>query len=153
MAQTAKNLPAKQETWVWSLSLEDSLEKGMATHSRILAWKIPWTEEPGGLQSRGLQKVRHNWVTNTHFYHCKFLDNSQFLETQNVELIMNKIRSVQSLPFTSWWTMVIQGTGLWGSDSRPLPQGDPEYLCALNVNKTSSILRFIVISRHTKKEK
>ena len=50
-----KNLPAMQETQVQSLSLEDALEKGMATHSSILAWRIPQTEEPGGLQSMGLQ--------------------------------------------------------------------------------------------------
>ena len=49
-----KNLPAKQETWVRSLGWEDLLEKGMATHSSILAWRIQWTEEPGGLQSMGL---------------------------------------------------------------------------------------------------
>ena len=49
MAQTLKNLPAIRETWVQSLSQEDSLEKGMVTHSSILAWKIPWPEEPGGL--------------------------------------------------------------------------------------------------------
>ena len=51
-----KNLPAKQETWVQSLCQEDPLEKEMATHSCILAWKIPWTEEPGGLQSIGSQE-------------------------------------------------------------------------------------------------
>ena len=55
-----KNLPAMQETQVRALGWEDSLEKGMATHSSILAWRIPWTEEPGGLQSMGLQRVRHN---------------------------------------------------------------------------------------------
>ena len=55
MAQTVKNLPAMQETPVRSLGWEDPLEKGMATHSSILAWRIPWTEEPGGLQSMGLQ--------------------------------------------------------------------------------------------------
>ena len=53
------------ETWVWSLGQEDSLEKGMATHSSILAWRIPWTEEPGRLQSMGSQKVRHDWATFT----------------------------------------------------------------------------------------
>ena len=57
MAQTVKNLPAMQETWVQSLGWEDPLEKEMATHSNILAWRIPWTEEPGGLQSKGLQRV------------------------------------------------------------------------------------------------
>ena len=55
MAQMVKNLPAMQETQVRSLGQEDSLEKGMATHSSILAWRIPWTEEPGGLQSTGSQ--------------------------------------------------------------------------------------------------
>ena len=54
-----------QETRVWSLGQEDPLEKGMATHSSILAWRIPWTEEPGGLQSMGLQRVGHDWETFT----------------------------------------------------------------------------------------
>ena len=52
-----------QETGVWSLGQEDALEKEMATHSSILAWEIPWTEEPGGLQSLGLQKVEHESAT------------------------------------------------------------------------------------------
>ena len=55
-----KCLPTIQETWVGSLDWEDLLEKEMATHSSILAWKIPWTEEPGRLQSMGLQRVRHD---------------------------------------------------------------------------------------------
>ena len=55
-----KNLPAMQETQVQSLGQEASLEKRMATHSSILTWKIPWTEEPGGLQSMGSQRVRHD---------------------------------------------------------------------------------------------
>ena len=55
-----KNLPAIQQTWVQSLSQEYPLEKGMATHSSILAWRIPWTEEFGGLQSTGAQKVGHD---------------------------------------------------------------------------------------------
>ena len=60
MAQTVKNLPAMQETWVQSLGQEDPLEKGTATHSSIFAWRIPRTEEPCGLQSLGLQRVRHD---------------------------------------------------------------------------------------------
>ena len=59
VAQTVKNLPAVPETQIQSLGWEDPLEKEMATHSGILAQKIPWTEEPGGLQSMGLQRVRH----------------------------------------------------------------------------------------------
>ena len=60
VAQTVKNLPAMQETQVQSLGWKDPLEEGMATHSRILAWEIPWSEEPGGLQSMGSQRVRHS---------------------------------------------------------------------------------------------
>ena len=60
MAQMVKCLPAMQETQVRSLDWEDSLEKGIATHSSILAWRILWTEEPGRLQSMGSQRVRHN---------------------------------------------------------------------------------------------
>ena len=56
MAQIVKNLPAMQETWVQSLGQKDPLEKGMATHSSILTWRIPWTEEPDGLQSMGVAK-------------------------------------------------------------------------------------------------
>ena len=60
MAQLVKNLPAVQETCVQSLGQEDPLEKGMAAHSSILAWRIPWTEESGGLQSMGSQRVGHD---------------------------------------------------------------------------------------------
>ena len=64
VAQTVRNLPTMQDTWVQSLGQEDPLEKGMATHSSILACRIPWTEEPGGPQSVGLQRVGHDWATN-----------------------------------------------------------------------------------------
>ena len=60
VAQMVKNLPAVQETWDGSQGQEDALEKGMATYSSILAWEIPWTEEPGGLESMGLQRIRLN---------------------------------------------------------------------------------------------
>ena len=59
MAQTVKNLPVMQETQIQSLGQKDALEKGMATQSSILAWRIPWTEDPGRLQSMESQKVRH----------------------------------------------------------------------------------------------
>ena len=62
MTQWVENLPAMQETWVQSLGWEDLLEKEMATHSSIVAWKIPWREEPGRLQSMGLQRA-----TSVHF--------------------------------------------------------------------------------------
>ena len=60
VAQMVKNLPAMKETWIRSLGQEDALEKGLGTHSSILAWKIPWTGEPGWLQSIGSQSVEYN---------------------------------------------------------------------------------------------
>ena len=60
VAQLVKNPPAMQETWVQSLGWEDPLEKGMATHSSILVWRIPWTEEPDRLESTGLKRARHD---------------------------------------------------------------------------------------------
>ena len=79
MSQMVKNLPAMQETWLWFLGQEDPLEKGMATHSSIFAWRISWTEEPGGLQSMGLQRVgRTERLTQTIFpVPGKFFDGSK----------------------------------------------------------------------------
>ena len=68
VAQTVKRLPTMWETRVWSLGREDPLEKEMATHSSTLAWKIPWTEEPGMLQSMGSQRVGHEWTTSLSFF-------------------------------------------------------------------------------------
>ena len=68
MAQMVKSLSAMWETWVLSLGQEDSLEKEMATHSSILAWKITWTEEPARFQSLGLQRVRHEWATSLSYH-------------------------------------------------------------------------------------
>ena len=65
-AQMVKKLFAMQETRVWTLGQEDPLETGKATHSSILAWRIPWTDEPGGLESMGLQRVGHDWAAHTH---------------------------------------------------------------------------------------
>ena len=66
VAQRIKSPPAMQETWVQSLGREDRLEEGMAIHSNILAWEIPWTEKPSGLQSLGSCRIRHDSATNTH---------------------------------------------------------------------------------------
>ena len=79
MAQAVKNLPAMQETWVQSLDQENSLEKGMVTHSSMFAWEILWPEEPGGLQSTGLQKVGHDRATITIiFCHAPAISSVQF---------------------------------------------------------------------------
>ena len=70
VAQRVKHLPAMWKTWVWLLGWEDPLEKEMATHSSILAWKIQWTEKPGGLNSMGSQRVGHDWATSlSHRWH------------------------------------------------------------------------------------
>ena len=78
MAQTLKNPPAMQETWVRSLGLEDPLEKGIITHSSILAWGIPWTEEPGRLQSMGSQRVDTTEHSCIHIDAYKGAFNSTF---------------------------------------------------------------------------
>ena len=78
--QTVKNQPTMQETQVQSLGREDPLEKEMANHSGILAQRIPWTEEPGGPQTMGSQRVRHNTVTNTHTHtHTGFKTQRKFI--------------------------------------------------------------------------
>ena len=97
MAQMVKNLPAMWETWVPSLSWEDPREKEAATHSRILAWRIPWTEEHGRLQSMVPQRVGHDWVTWTFTSECsgwkcgaiRLRENSALsAETLKVETIL-----------------------------------------------------------------
>ena len=86
MSQMVKNLPAMQETPDQSLGWKDLLEKGMAIHSSILAWRIPWTQEPGGLQSMGLQRVGHDWVTNTFtFKEEERAEKEKYLKQQKLE--------------------------------------------------------------------
>ena len=93
-----KTLLPIQETQVWPLSWEDPLEKAMATHSNIPAWRIPWSEEPGRLQSIGPQRVRQDWVTNTHTH-------TLVLETGIVKVVksLNRVRL-----FATPWTVVHQ---------------------------------------------
>ena len=78
VAQMVKNLPSVPETWVWSLGQEDPLEKGMATHSSILAWRIPWTEEPGGLQSMGNHKEMDMTKRLSHTHYNPMLQDVSF---------------------------------------------------------------------------
>ena len=79
VAELVKNLHEMQETRVWSLGGEDPLEKGMATHSNILAWRAAWTEEPGGLQITGSQRVGHDWSSDTFTFHfAVVLSNHEF---------------------------------------------------------------------------
>ena len=78
-----------QETWVRSLGWEDLLEKEMVSHSSILVWEIPWTKEPGGLQSMGLQRGRHNWATNTWAQQIKNINSLMAKFLLNVVLHKN----------------------------------------------------------------
>ena len=104
-----KNLPAAQEFWVRSLGWEDPLEKGMATHSSILSWRIPRPEEPGGLQSMGSETVRHDWVTNT-YIHTRYIKSCikcilfSIVEAYQAESSFqtNLLRFAASIPNT--WT-------------------------------------------------
>ena len=85
-----KNLPAMQETWVQSLDWEDPLKEGMATQSSILAWRIPWTEMPGQLQSIGLQRVGHDSVTNTFFiFKYVFIESNFFWSNSKENLVIH----------------------------------------------------------------
>ena len=91
-----KNLLPMQRTRVQSLDQENPLEKEMATHSSILAWRIPWTEEPGGLQSMGLQRVRHNWTTS-----LSFLSDIGNFVIHFVSLLALSVRKI-SAEFSFW---------------------------------------------------
>ena len=83
-----KNLPAMQETWVQSLGQEDPLEEGMATLSSVLAWEIPWTEEPGGLQSIGLQRVRHDLATTQQQLCSKHQSSCLFISSLSIWILL-----------------------------------------------------------------
>ena len=104
VAQLVKNLPEMHETWVGSLDLEDPLEKDMATHSSTPAWKIPLTEETGGLQSVGSQRVRHDWSNWARTYTCA-LTNKSYQRKQEGEMTNNEIASINGI----------------GSETRALP--------------------------------
>ena len=99
VARRVKNLPAVQETWVQSLSWEDPLEKGMTTHSSILAWRIPWTEEPGGLQSMGLQGQTR--LSDFHFPHVQSTNSATLLYPQNISRRWPLLTTSQGKPPSS----------------------------------------------------
>ena len=101
VAQTVKHLPAVRETRVWFLGWEDPLEKEMAIHSSILAWEIPWTEEPDMLQSMGSQRVGHDWATSLHF---EYTNNVYvmyiwccFSVTQSCPILCNSMNCMNSV--------------------------------------------------------
>ena len=95
-SQSLKNLPAVQETRVRSLGWKDPLEKEMATHSNILAWKISWTEKPGGLQSMGSQRVAQDWATKTYLWWCKLWASLVVLVVKNLPANAGDIRDIDA---------------------------------------------------------
>ena len=117
MAQAVKNLPAVRETQVWSLGWEDSLEKNMATHSSTLAWRIPWMEEPGGLQSLGSQRGC-NWATNTFIFTEKeelycFASKGRHSELMPSKLCVSIQGIVRSFILVRGQGMISSWTLLW----------------------------------------
>ena len=97
-----EKLPAVKETWIWSLGREDPLEEVMADHSSVLAWRLPWTEEPDGLQPTGLHRVRHDWsdcaAAAWQFYSWFFRGIFTLFSTLIVSLCI-PTSSVRALPF------------------------------------------------------
>ena len=103
VAQMVKNLPAVQEYWVQSLGREDSLEKRIVTHSNILAWRIPRTEEPDRLQSMGSKRVWHYWGTNTFTFHCTINNNK-------IPWVSSSLETQFSLPFFFTYVLFCRNT-------------------------------------------
>ena len=109
VAQKVKNLPLVQETGVWSLSWEDHLQKGMATHSSSLTWRIPWAEELGGLQSMGWQRVRFDWATILSLSLKRYL--GEFLTHPSIWYLSKAIRVEKSWTQLRDW--VPRHKGIW----------------------------------------
>ena len=119
VAQMVKRPPAMRETWVRSLGWEDPLEKEMATHSSTLAWKIPWTEGSGRLQSLGLQRVfNRDHTPCPHMEHCSGLDDSNEKAVLHLEQCRNSIKVLSSIKLASLRTgtqfILLSGRTLWG---------------------------------------
>ena len=112
VAQTVKNLPVMQETWVRLLGQKDPLENGMATNSSILAWRIPWTEEPGGLQSMGSHRVGHDWTINTHSLLGSYIVKTQVLSRGSLLVSLIRELGVIIIKWFGGFTGLIQAKPL-----------------------------------------
>ena len=98
VAQLVYNLPAMQETWVWTLGQEDPLEKRMAAHCNILAWRMPWIEEPGGIQFMRCERVRPDWATDT-FSHILWLWNTKWSRAKANRVCQENILVIANILF------------------------------------------------------
>ena len=124
VAQRVKNLPAMKETWVQSLGWNNPLEKGMAAHSSILAWRIPWTDELGGIQPMGSQRVRHDWVIHTHTHthtHTLCIKLNGHMEICQVYSRAIKIMFFKGELPLRHYLLNVSGIVLWWHESLPLP--------------------------------
>ena len=115
-----------QETWIWSLDWEDPQEKELATHSSILAWRIPWSEEPGGIDSTRWKRVRHDWETNTK--HNTKLDKSEWYfskrEVKNsLKVKLSSLSRVQL--FATPWAVAYQAPPTMGFSRQEYLSGLP----------------------------
>ena len=111
VAEMVKNLSTMQETWVWSLGQEHPLEKRMATHSRILIWRILWTEGHGGLQSMELQRARYNWATNTFTFYTLKLPLLREIKTYLNTILCSwlQLSKTQNPQDISLWMEIVNG--------------------------------------------
>ena len=124
VAQTVKHLPAMWETWVWSLSQEDPLEKEMATHSRTLSWKIPRTEEPGRLQSMGSQKSRTR-LSNFTFLFSSYIIGRFFIIGATREFQSRTLTDKQGFKkFTSHLSFLRPKKDIWSSKMKKIAYGE-----------------------------
>ena len=137
VAQTLKSLPTMRETRVQSLGWEDLLEKEMATHSSILAWKIPWTEKPGRLQSLESQRVGHDWATSLSlsFQQIELLKLDTHMYKNEVSVLLNTIRASLVAQLVKNPLVNAGDSGLILGLGRPPEEGKgspPQYSCLEN---------------------
>ena len=147
VAQTVKNLPAMQKTSVRSLDWEDPLEKETATHSSILAWRIPWTEKPDRLQSMGLERAGHNWVTFTmaekistlgHWFleivgNCFYKTSCIILSIFLKHLIINlRVSFCRAKYISDLLDIGLCISNIWASESTTFPKHFPCSSCGCN---------------------
>ena len=124
-AQVVKSLPAMPGTQVQFLGREDPLEKGMAAHSSILAWRIPWTEEPGGLQSVGSQRVRHDRATSTLTFHTLLGVSLAFVSSRGASVVCVCVSNIFS------FTLLVRSSA--GTEDRALGKENPHPSSGLSI--------------------
>ena len=134
VAQTVKNLPTVWETWVQTLGQEDPLEKGTATHSSILAWELPWTEEPSRLQPMGSQRVGHDWATNIFTFTFQIIWSSKpnYEFESDSQFVAETRKALGVLKTSCWdcpWSLMVSRHCSLSDTHRRSPVGDQGEKC------------------------